>query len=52
MLRALGEPVVADATRLRSSAFTVDVKNGCNGVEAMLILVAAVRAFPASWLAE
>ena len=38
--------------RLRSSAFAVDVKNGCNGVEAMLILVAAVLAFPAGWKAR
>ena len=47
VLRSLGEPAVADGTRLTSSAFAVDVKNGCNGVEAMLILVAAVLAFPA-----
>jgi exosortase/archaeosortase family protein len=26
----------------------MDVKNGCNGVEAMLLLVAAILAFPAS----
>ena len=47
-LRALGEPVLAEGTRIRSSVFAVDVKNGCNGVEAMLILVAAILAFPAT----
>jgi len=52
VLRGLGEPAVADGTRLKSSAFAVDVKNGCNGVEAMLILVAAVLAFPAGWKAR
>jgi exosortase H (IPTLxxWG-CTERM-specific) len=48
-LRAIGEPVAAEGTNIRSVAFAVDVKNGCNGVEAMLILLAAVLAFPASW---
>jgi exosortase H (IPTLxxWG-CTERM-specific) len=48
-LRAIGEPVAAEGTQIRSAAFAVDVKNGCNGVEAMLILFAAVLAFPASW---
>ncbi len=48
-LRAIGEPVAAQGTHIRSVAFAVDVKNGCNGVEAMLILFAAVLAFPASW---
>jgi exosortase H (IPTLxxWG-CTERM-specific) len=43
---------VADGTRLRSAAFAVDVKNGCNGVEAMLILVAAILAYPAGWRAR
>jgi len=52
VLRAVGEPAVAEGTRLTSAAFTVDVKNGCNGVEAMLILVAAVLAFPAGWKAR
>ena len=47
-LRALGEPVLAEGTQIRSPGFAVDVKNGCNGVEAMLILVAAILAFPAT----
>jgi len=47
-LRALGEPVLAEGTQIRSPGFAVDVKNGCNGVEAMLMLVAAILAFPAT----
>ena len=27
----------------------MNIRNGCNGVEAMLIFLAAVLAFPASW---
>lgn len=48
VLRGLGEPAQAVGTLLTSPAFTVDVKNGCNGVEAMLLLVAAILAFPAT----
>jgi exosortase H (IPTLxxWG-CTERM-specific) len=48
VLRGLGEPTQASGTLLASPAFAVDVKNGCNGVEAMLLLVAAMLAFPAS----
>jgi len=49
VLTAFGEPAASAGTRITSPAFTVDVKNGCNGVEAMLILFAAVLAFPAPW---
>ena len=47
VLRGLGEPARTAGTLLTSPAFTVDVKNGCNGVEAMLLLVSAILAFPA-----
>lgn len=47
ILRLLGEPVVAAGTVIRSPLFAVDVKNGCNGIEATLLLVAAMLAFPA-----
>ena len=47
VLRALGERVVTDGTVIRSSLFAVDVKNGCNGIEATLLLLAAMLAFPA-----
>jgi exosortase H (IPTLxxWG-CTERM-specific) len=43
--------VVADGKVLRSSAngFAVSIEAGCNGVEATIVLVAAIMAFPASW---
>jgi exosortase H (IPTLxxWG-CTERM-specific) len=48
VLRVLGEGAQASGTQISSPAFAVDVKNGCNGVEAMLLLVAAMLAFPAT----
>ncbi len=48
LLRALGEPVSAASTVLRSGGFAVDVRNGCNGLEAALVFSAAVVAFPAT----
>jgi exosortase H (IPTLxxWG-CTERM-specific) len=43
--------VVASGKVLRSSAngFAVSIEAGCNGVEATIVLVAAIVAFPASW---
>ncbi len=48
-LRLLGQDVTMQGTVIRSSRFAVNIRNGCNGVEAMLIFLAAVLAFPASW---
>ena len=48
ILRAVGEPVVTRGTVIQSALFAVDVKNGCNGIEAALLLLAAMLAFPAS----
>ncbi|MCA1732477.1 MAG: exosortase H, partial [Acidobacteria bacterium] len=36
-------------TIISSPTFAVDVRNGCNGVEAGLILIAAILATPARW---
>ena len=47
LLVVLGEQTVSFGTLIQSSAFAVDVKNGCNGLEAALLLVAAMLAFPA-----
>jgi exosortase H (IPTLxxWG-CTERM-specific) len=47
ILRAIGEPVVTRGTVIQSTLFAVDVKNGCNGIEATLLLLAAMLAFPA-----
>lgn len=46
-LRIAGSPVEQHGTTLSSRSFSVQIKNGCNGVEAMLVLVAAILAFPA-----
>jgi exosortase H (IPTLxxWG-CTERM-specific) len=48
-LNLLGQHVTMSGTVIRSSRFAVNIRNGCNGVEAMLIFLAAVLAFPASW---
>ena len=48
LLAALGEGAQSSGTIIQSPAFAVDVKNGCNGIEAALLLVAAMLAFPAS----
>src|SRR3954468_1243987 len=43
--------VTATGKVLRSSTstFAVSIEAGCNGVEATLVLLAAMLAFPASW---
>jgi exosortase H (IPTLxxWG-CTERM-specific) len=45
----LGQDVTLQGTMIRGPRFAVNIRNGCNGVEAMLIFLAAVLAFPASW---
>jgi exosortase H (IPTLxxWG-CTERM-specific) len=49
VLGVLGQHVSMSGTVIRSPRFAVNIRNGCNGVEAMLIFLAAVLAFPASW---
>lgn len=39
---------VAHGTMISSPCFAVDIRNGCNGLEATLFLLAAVLAFPAT----
>jgi len=34
---------------IAAPCFSVDIQNGCNGLETTFFLVAAVLAFPASW---
>ena len=48
-LGLLGQDVRMEGTVIRNARFAVNIRNGCNGVEAMLIFLAAVLAFPASW---
>jgi exosortase H (IPTLxxWG-CTERM-specific) len=49
VLGLMGQHVSMSGTVIRSPRFAVNIRNGCNGVEAMLIFLAAVLAFPASW---
>jgi exosortase H (IPTLxxWG-CTERM-specific) len=49
VLDLFGHDVTVAGTVIRSPRFAVNIRNGCNGVEAMLIFLAAVLAFPASW---
>ncbi|MCA1731985.1 MAG: exosortase H [Acidobacteria bacterium] len=52
LLHAVGHEVTHTGTTLFSRTFAVDVRNGCNGVEAALILIAAILATPARWSAK
>jgi exosortase H (IPTLxxWG-CTERM-specific) len=49
ILDVLGQDVQMRGTVIQGSRFAVNIRNGCNGVEAMLIFLAAVLAFPAPW---
>src|SRR5262249_54252459 len=49
LLNILGERVTVAGTEIRSGAFSVQIENGCNGLEAALLFSAAVLAFPAPW---
>lgn len=48
-LGLLGHDVTMRGTIIQTPDFAVNIRNGCNGVEAMLIFLAAVLAFPAPW---
>jgi len=52
LLHAIGQDVVVSGTTISSSRFAVNINNGCNGVEAMLILLAAIGSFPATMKAR
>src|SRR5262245_40976428 len=49
MLNLPGQTWPLKGTVIQSPRFAVNIRNGCNGIEAMLIFLAAVLAFPASW---
>lgn len=49
VLNVLGQGITQNGTVLTGSRFAVNIRNGCNGVEALIIFVAAVLAFPATW---
>ena len=41
-----------DGTVISNGRFAVNIRNGCNGIETMLIFLGAVLAFPATWKAR
>jgi exosortase H (IPTLxxWG-CTERM-specific) len=48
-VRIFGEPTRMVGTTIASPRFSVNIRNGCNGLETIFIFAAAVLAFPASW---
>jgi exosortase H (IPTLxxWG-CTERM-specific) len=48
-LNAFGEHARVHDQVLSSPRFSVAIFNGCNGLEALLVFVSGVLAFPASW---
>ncbi len=38
--------------QFKDSGFAVSIEAGCNGVEATIVLIAAIGAFPANWRAR
>ena len=52
LLNLIGQTVTVSGTMIASSRFAVNINNGCNGVEAMLILLASIVAFPATMKAR
>ncbi|MBK5258737.1 MAG: exosortase H [Thermoanaerobaculia bacterium] len=48
ILNTLGQTVTVDRTVIAGTCFAVDLKNGCNAVEATAFLLAGVVAFPAA----
>lgn len=50
-MKAFDNDVVAQGDTVRSTrtGFAVQILAGCNGVEAMIVLVAGILAFPATW---
>ncbi|MEL7060866.1 MAG: exosortase H [Acidobacteriota bacterium] len=51
-LNLIGQDTTLRGTGLSNDRFRVNIKNGCNGVETMIIFLAAVVAFPATWKAK
>ena len=48
ILNAIGQSNTVSETVIAGSCFSVNINNGCNGLEATLFLAAAVLAFPAT----
>ncbi|MEE8525899.1 MAG: exosortase H [Thermoanaerobaculia bacterium] len=48
-LDLIGQDVTMHGTVISNRRFGVNIKNGCNGVETLIIFTAAVLAFPTGW---
>ncbi len=48
-LDVIGQEIEMRGTVIESDRFAVNIRNGCNGVETMIIFLAAVLAFPSTW---
>lgn len=48
-LDLIGQEVEMQGTVIESDRFAVNIRNGCNGVETMIIFLAAILAFPSTW---
>ena len=46
-LNVIGQDVTMRGTQIHGSRFAVDIMNGCNGLETVVIFVSAVLSFPA-----
>lgn len=49
LLDVIGQDVTMRGTQIVSPRFAVDIKNGCNGLETVVVFGSAVLAFPAAW---
>ncbi|MCB1054301.1 MAG: exosortase H [Acidobacteria bacterium] len=49
ILDVIGQGVTMQGTVIKNETFQVNIRNGCNGVETMLIFASALLAFPAAW---
>lgn len=52
VLEIIGQPIRIDGTRVYGEGFAVDIENGCNGIEALIIFLSATLSFPAPWKAR
>lgn len=49
LLNVSGQGVHVAGTTIASAKFGVNIENGCNGLEAILLVASAMLAFPARW---
>jgi exosortase H (IPTLxxWG-CTERM-specific) len=52
LLKLIGTETQASSTLIVSQQFVADIKAGCTGIEPVIILIAAMFAFRASWKAK